>query len=239
MQYITGTGTFSYEPLGDVKYTVRSSARRVIARWRGNMLQLTLPPGLTTARLDEILRQMQPRLIARRPEDSFYKVGEVMDFGDFSVNIIAIPGYGRRCSTHQTSRNSFEIRIAEEIEIGASETTKAISNAMRAIARFVAPGILLPRAKALADEVKRRPIGWEISSGLRVLGHCNSRGIIAISYFVVFLPAELRDYIIYHELAHLSEMNHSTAFHKICNQYCGGRERQMIAALKSFRFPVV
>ena len=56
---------------------------------------------------------------------------------------------------------------------------------------------------------------------------------------LVFLPTHLRDYIIYHELAHLSEMNHSPRFHALCDAYCRGNESRYIRELNSFRWPVL
>lgn len=237
--YIIGSGVFNHDKLGPVKYSVRACARRVIARWRTDMLHLTLPPGMTVDDLSEVLRQMQPRLIARKPQGALFAFDQILDYGDFYVKILAVNSYGRLCGVYQTSRCSFEIRLDAGVDISSPEIINAISNAMRGIAKLLGPSILLPRAKSLADEVGRHPLRWELSTGVKVLGHCNSRGVIALSYILVFLPQHLRDYIIYHELAHLSEMNHSAAFHKICNQYCRGNERRYIEELKSFRFPVM
>ena len=33
-------------------------------------------------------------------------------------------------------------------------------------------------------------------------------------------------------------MNHSKAFHRVCDTYCNGREADLNAALRAFRFPV-
>ena len=238
-QYLTGSGRIEHPRLGPVSYTVRSSARRVIARWREDMLHVTVPPYCTADDLTEALRQMSGRIEARKPHDSLYAFGRVMDFEDFAVTVIAVPGYGNKVSTHQCNKTRFEIRVGADREIGSPATVKSISNAMRAIARFMAPKIILPRAKEIAGEMRRSPLGWEITSGVRILGRCNSRGVIALSYVLVFLPRHLRDYVICHELAHLSEMNHSAAFHKLCNQYCGGKERELIRELKTVRIPVI
>jgi predicted metal-dependent hydrolase len=55
----------------------------------------------------------------------------------------------------------------------------------------------------------------------------------------MFLPEHLIRYIICHELAHLTHMNHSPEFHALCNQYCDGQEKQLEQQLRQFRFPIL
>lgn len=231
---LTGSGVISDEHLGSVAYVVRANACRIIARWRGSELCVTLPPGMDVAEVRSALARMAPRLLAARPSESLYSVGRTFDFGDFRVSITEDVRKGR-CRILTRSAREFEIAVPA----GGPLSEKDISDAMKKIAAYLAPVLLLPRVHELAEETDCRPSKVSVSSGRRVLGNCNSRGEIAVSSVVLFLPFDLRDYIIYHELAHLSEMNHSSAFHKICDRYCGGRERQYISRLRAFRFPVL
>src|SRR5205085_6010511 len=43
-------------------------------------------------------------------------------------------------------------------------------------------------------------------------GSCSRRGTISLNWRLVQTPEFVRDYIVLHELAHLSEMNHSSRF---------------------------
>jgi len=46
-------------------------------------------------------------------------------------------------------------------------------------------------------------------------GSCSSRGNLNFSFKLYYLPQELADYIIVHELCHLGEMNHSNRFWRL------------------------
>jgi len=43
-------------------------------------------------------------------------------------------------------------------------------------------------------------------------GSCSSRGNLNFNYKIIFLPDQMADYIVAHELCHLKEMNHSRRF---------------------------
>ena len=53
-------------------------------------------------------------------------------------------------------------------------------------------------------------------------GSCSARGTISLNWRLVQTPDSVRDYIIYHELAHLREMNHSDRFWARVAETCPG-----------------
>ena len=53
-------------------------------------------------------------------------------------------------------------------------------------------------------------------------GSCSANGTISLNWRLVQTPDSVRDYIIYHELMHLREMNHSARFWACVEEVCPG-----------------
>lgn len=51
-------------------------------------------------------------------------------------------------------------------------------------------------------------------------GSCSAGGVISLNWRLIQSPPFVRDYIIYHELMHLREMNHSTRFWARVEEVC-------------------
>lgn len=226
--------TFVHPQLGTVHVSARRAMRNIVARWRAGAVHVSAPPTVSTGDLRDALDRMAPRLLAKRPAARF-SPGQVIN----------VPGL-RITLEEQTARPdeiTVSVRLPEaRVGVGSRvgwDNEAFISRALARVAAMTAEELLLPRARALAREKRAEPAGWKISRGARTLGTCHASGIISLSSRLVFLPLHLRDYVVCHELAHLTEMNHSSAFHRLCDLYCGGRERELTAQLRAYEWPLL
>jgi predicted metal-dependent hydrolase len=242
MNFVTSC-RYQHDTLGIVQVTVRANALHIRARWSKGCVHVTVPPHTTIDYFNKAINELVPKLVKIRPERSGYYFGQEITTDNLIIRIQPLDADDSYIHSRFISENkgtyTFEISAYKELDLNKENAMTIISTQLKEIARKVAPTLLLPRAEKLAAHINRIPSDWRISTGRRILGKCDSKGVISLSCMVVFLPQHLRDYIIYHELAHLSEMNHSVKFHQLCNAYCNGKERQYIAELKNFKFPVI
>lgn len=59
-----------------------------------------------------------------------------------------------------------------------------------------------------------------VSSAKSKWGSCNAKGEIRLSYKLMFLPAAVTDYVIFHELCHIEHHNHGQAFWAKVEKVC-------------------
>ena len=72
----------------------------------------------------------------------------------------------------------------------------------------------------LVEVHKQRYSGVTVRDQRTRWGSCSSRTSLSFNWRLILVPAHVRDYLIIHELAHLSEMNHSSRFWNTVGRMC-------------------
>jgi predicted metal-dependent hydrolase len=230
-------GEIQHQQLGRVVIQSRANSHRATARWRNGIVSLNIPRQLALAEINRLLDEFAPRLLEMRPKLS-YTAPSTLTFPGIEFYLKRQSVLPRKIIGKAALPQSV-LEIGSEINLYDDAATRAVSSALCRLAHNLAPDLLLPHARQLADRIGRHPAGWRISSGFRILGTCSTSGIISLSYALIFLPQELRDYIILHELAHLSEMNHSPRFHALLDSYLDGREALLRNLLRNYSWPIL
>lgn len=234
--------------LGEIAVQVRAtSSSPSIRRHKGRWL-LIVPPGADMKRVAEWVDSVAPELLRRLGKKSagerlfsFERPAVIGVESERMRTVRILPDALNRPAEiyAQRGKDGLAIFVGKNIDIESLDGQGYVSRMLLKVAQLYAPEILFPEAEAIAARVGDAPSAWSVSKGSKTLGRCNSRREIALSVYCVFLTRELREYIICHELAHLREMNHSAAFHRLCDSYLGGREASLEKKLREYRWPVM
>ena len=204
----------------------------------GNLL-MRAPLGVSAdelKRLIDVNRDGLRRLSKPSVPDLY--IGQVIECFRCKIVIEATnprPGYVATRWEDETLR----VQVHERADMTDSRTIQFVSNMISHAMEYIAVKVLLPYAREVANVLGLKPAGFEVGRGMRKLGHCTTKKVIQLSRNLMFLPEELIRYVICHELAHLTHMNHSPQFHALCNQYTGGKEKELEQQLRHFHWPIL
>lgn len=195
--YIVKSGNYRFDDLGVIHVNVKNTAKSITARWRGPEIVVSVPRNIPYDLLLKSLREMMPRIKQREPQ-RMYNIGDVFDFGDLVVEIASQQYAPDRILAEFVDKGRAKISIGSAWDLDHKDTAKTISKFMCRLAQNVAPAALIPQA------MQRLPSFlaslWRGKSPMgRVLGKCDSKGVISLSYVLVFYPPHLREYVICHE----------------------------------------
>lgn len=79
---------------------------------------------------------------------------------------------------------------------------------------------LAERTRRLAEELRIRFARVVVRDQKTRWGSCSMNREISLNWRLILAPEATRDYIIVHELCHLRQMNHSSAFWRLVGKHC-------------------
>ncbi len=239
------TTTISDAEFGLIAISYRTGMKHINARWKKGKLNVHAPHHTPLAGIICFIDQYRDKLLklklasaAKTEESTTYYIGQRIPCFRNEILITThdckpnVTGY---CDDH----DKLSVFISKLDDISTPTKRIAISGALKELMKRKAPSALIPYAEEVARQIGVSPSRYEIGRGLRKLGHCTNKKVIQLSYNLMFMPECLVRYIICHELAHLTEMNHSQRFHDLCDSYCDGKEKALKQMLKGFKFPVI
>ena len=204
----------------------------------GNLL-MRAPLGVSVADLQRMVEANREQLRRLpRPEGVAFHMGQTIDC--FGCRVViepqnTHPGY----ILNRWEGDTLHLCPHASANLDDDAVKHTVSKVIGRAIEVKAEKVLLPFAREVADQLGLAPAGFEIGRGMRKLGHCTAKKVIQLSRNLMFLPEPLVRYIVCHELAHLTHMNHSPQFHALCDQYCNGQEKALERQLRQFRFPIV
>lgn len=229
------TDSFCDKEFGEVKVRYNARARRVIFRVKDGVLVITAPLATSLNFLEKSLNEKREAIstLFSKSTTKILQPGDVIETRCFTIKI----------HTHHTlTKMLFSLKegvlnvfIPQRVRIEDATFQKLLKQNILKIAKRVSYPYLSARLKELAESKNLTYNKFSVSTARTRMGVCTGKRDISLSAYLIFYPQHLIDYVILHELAHLTEMNHGPRFHALCNNYCNGRERELEREFKKFK----
>lgn len=102
----------------------------------------------------------------------------------------------------------WELRLA----LAAGASPDEVCAALAVLLKKEAKRVIAESYARMAPRARRLPLSWQLSGARMRWGVCTAKGTVRWAWRLIFVPDELIDYVVAHELSHLIEFNHSKAF---------------------------
>ena len=127
--------------------------------------------------------------------------------------------YEFRLAVSSSKKPGVELFGSQIIVTAPSEEHTVVRPILEKWYRAQATKRFTERVPLLADLVGRDVTRVTIRDQRTRWGSCSSRNTISLNWRLIMAPDSVSDYVIYHELAHLTHMNHSNRFWALVEQY--------------------
>lgn len=237
--------TFSHQRLGIVKVMVQRNMRSIALSWRADCLVAKMPPGVPVDYFMQLLEANTDKLLAARSSLT-WRGEQIAAGGQLTVGSATVRFEHGDChGSHpaellrdRTDPKLYIFRLSQQYQYGSTEAVTLIRRLVMRLAYLEMLAKLRTHIMPIAERLGVTVKAWRVGRGRGQLGRCTADHIITISCYCIFLPDRLLDFVVCHELAHISHPDHSAAFHECCNRYCDGQEKQLHRELKAYAFPI-
>lgn len=232
---------FIDEEFGKVVVTLRRGMKNVRCRWRGNRLYMSAPYGMEK-QLEGLVDADRDKIRALNHQKITFHDGQVIPCFHTTLTISTDAKLTTNCVAHgidPADGVSLYMRVPADLDLENDAATRALSKVISLLFGRIAHRYLIPYAQSEAARLGLKPRGFEIGKGTVKLGHCTRGGVIQLSRRLMLLPEPLVQYVVCHELAHLTHMDHSPAFHALLDSYLDGRSAELDRQIAHFPWPIL
>lgn len=211
-------------------YRLRRARRRTIGfQIDGGGLTVSAPRWVRLAEIEAAITEKERWIRARLAEWHDWRRAHrlhEMRFADGGL----LPYLGGHV-TLRLRADAPETRIAEtplthelHVALPPHADEPQVRDAVQAWLQGEAQRVLGERVALLAAPLATRLRGWKLSSARSQWGSCTHDGRIRLNWRLIHFSLAVIDYVVAHELAHLTEMNHSTRFWRTVGELLPGFE---------------
>lgn len=225
---------YTDKELGKIIVKPNVRAKRIIARKKSGHIQLTVPLGFKLKRLTSVLDEIRPRLVKIKPvQNQLIAEDSILETFSFTA---------RLSRTHlvenvkmRLKNGDLTIFIPSDYDLENTNSQHVIKEMIRHALRHEAKRILPEKTLEFAQKLNLHVTDVKINKSVSRWGSCSRKKSINFSLFLLLLPEKYIDYVVFHELAHTVELNHSEKFWKLLDSFCGEDAKAISRSLRKYK----
>lgn len=185
----------------------------------GQGLRITVPPGIAAREVEHFLDRHQGWLeqrLAKLPDQPQVRPGARIPLRGVAHLIVHDPAT-RGSVTICAGKDGPELVVhGDSRHLGRRLADFLKREAQRDIGALVEKHTQASGRRAKAVRFRDTSSRW---------GSCSSTGVLSFSWRIMMAPPPIINYLVAHEVAHLTEMNHGPKFWKLCKELCPDTDR--------------
>lgn len=222
------------ELLGSITIKVNTRARHIILRTRAEGIFITIPPGVTSKEIKNVLDKYRERL--KRDKQKFENKQINLNYKiDTELFKLSLTNGTHPQFLAHSELGKLEIICPPTANFEDEDLQKWLRKVIEEGLRRNAKALLPIRLQALSRQWKLPYEQVRINSSKGRWGSCSAQRHINLSFYLLLLPSHLVDYVLLHELSHTKEMNHGEHFWELLNNLTDGKALALRQELKKYR----
>jgi predicted metal-dependent hydrolase len=211
--------------LGEIPITRKKGCRRLNIRVNANEIKVSIPFRTSFGEGEKFLleklswvKETSQRLSQNTHKKLVYNESSILFT---QAGIIKIEKH--QSDKYVISKKGFEtyILVPNSVEFGEEKVQNEIKNLIIKYIRIEAKKYLPQRVLKLANIINVNYGKVRVKNATTRWGSCSYRNDINLNMKLLFLPEELSDYIIFHELSHVIHKNHGPKFWDFLDKIAG------------------
>ena len=218
---------FFDKDLGTVIITKNSRAKKVIARRKQDQVLLTVPSRLTKEEILAHFKDLKPRILQLPIRQKVFVTKEsIIKTLTYDVHIKHESIYEDKLDITLKDKIAI-ISVPSQYKMEQDYIQSGIKELIIHYLRIEAKRVLPHRVMTFAKKWNLPVSDIKINSSKLRWGSCTYKKSLNLSLFLMLVPERIIDYVILHELAHITHLNHSPKFWQLLDIYCNGEAQAL------------
>ena len=223
------------DPFGEVKFSWNRRLLHLKLKVREGKLYVSIPSSYPPDRILDFIKSKTEWIVKQQEaHKSTLMLFDVDTKFSTKFHKLIIERNSRKQISAIKGNGKVQVFIPWDYDCKKQEFQLFIRKVLTQVMRVEAKQYLPARVKELAESCGLKYRNVFIKDLSSRWGSCSSENNINLNLHLMRLPDRLIDYVLYHELTHLVERNHSSKFWSLLEKFCP-KAKILDKELKAFR----